>query len=52
VLRGTFGPNGEEVAGSWRRLHSEVLQKFYASPSIITVIKPRRSDRRAWGDEK
>jgi hypothetical protein len=31
VLRGIFGPNREEVAGGWRRLHNEELHNLYAS---------------------
>jgi hypothetical protein len=42
VLRRTFGPKREEVAGAWRRLRNEELLKFYASPHIIRVIKSRR----------
>jgi stalled ribosome alternative rescue factor ArfA len=37
-----FRPKREKVAGSWRRLHNEELHNFYASPSIIRVIKSRR----------
>jgi hypothetical protein len=40
VLR-IFGPEMEEVAGGWRRLHIEVLHNLYASPNIM-VIKSRR----------
>jgi hypothetical protein len=43
VLRRIFGPKREEVAGGWRRLHNEEVHKFYASPSIIRVIKSRMS---------
>jgi hypothetical protein len=42
VLRKIFGPKREEVAGGWRRLHSEELHNLYASPNIIRVIKLRR----------
>jgi hypothetical protein len=42
VLRRTFGPKMEEVAGCWRRLHNEELHNLYASPDIIRVIKSRR----------
>jgi hypothetical protein len=42
VLRRTFGPKREEVAGGWRRLHNEELHNLYASPNIIRVIKSRR----------
>jgi len=39
VLSRILGPKGEEVAGDWRRLHSEELHNFYASPDIVRVIK-------------
>jgi hypothetical protein len=42
VLRRIFGPNREEVAGDWRRLHNEELQNLYVSRSIIREIKSRR----------
>jgi hypothetical protein len=41
MLKRIFGPRKEEVAGCWRRLHSEELHNFYASPNI-RVIKSRR----------
>jgi hypothetical protein len=37
VLRGIFGPKGDEVTGKWRKLHS-----LYSSPDIIRQIKSRR----------
>jgi hypothetical protein len=33
VLRRIFGPKGEDVAGGWRRLHSEELHNLDASPN-------------------
>jgi hypothetical protein len=42
VLRRIFGPKRKEVAGGWRRLHSEELHNLYALPNIIRVIKSRR----------
>jgi hypothetical protein len=42
VLRRIFGPNREEVVGSWRRLHNEELHNSYTSPNINRVIKSRR----------
>jgi hypothetical protein len=39
VRRRIFGYMREEVAGGWRRLHSEELHKLYASSIIIRVIK-------------
>jgi hypothetical protein len=34
-------PKREEVAGSWQRLHNEVLHNLYTSPNIIRMIKSR-----------
>jgi hypothetical protein len=42
VLRAIFGPQREEVAGGWRRLHNEELHNLYASPNIVRVIKSGR----------
>jgi hypothetical protein len=42
VLRGIFGPKGDEVIGGWRKLHNEELPNMYSSPSIIRMIKSRR----------
>jgi hypothetical protein len=42
VLRRTFGPKGEEVAGGWRKLHNEKLHHLYTTPNISRVIKWRR----------
>jgi hypothetical protein len=35
VLRRIFGPEREEVAGGWRRLHNEEFHNLFASPNII-----------------
>jgi hypothetical protein len=42
VLRRIFGPKRDEVTGDWRKLHNEVLHRFYSSPSIIRMIRSRR----------
>jgi hypothetical protein len=47
VLRRMFGPNKDGVTGGWRKLHNEELHNLYSSPSIIRVIKSRRT-RSAW----
>jgi hypothetical protein len=39
VLRRIFGPKEDEVAGEWRKLHSEELHILYSSPNIIRQIK-------------
>jgi hypothetical protein len=39
ALKRICGPKTEEVAGGWRRLHSEELHNLYTSPNIIGVIK-------------
>jgi hypothetical protein len=41
LLRGTFGPKGDEVTGRWRKLHNKALCDFYSSPSIIRMITSR-----------
>jgi hypothetical protein len=41
VLR-IFGPKRDDMTGGWRKLHKEELHNFYASPSIISMIKSRR----------
>jgi hypothetical protein len=47
VLRRIFGPKRDEVTGEWRKLHNEELRELYSSPSIIRIIKSRRTrDRR------
>jgi hypothetical protein len=46
VLRRIFGPKRDEVTGGWRRLHNEKLRDLYSSPSIIRIIKSKRT---SWG---
>jgi hypothetical protein len=42
VLRGIFGPKGDEVTGEWKRLHSGELHNLHSSPDIIRQIKSMR----------
>jgi hypothetical protein len=42
VLRGIFGPKGDEVTGEWRRLNTGELHNLYSSPDIIRQNKSRR----------
>jgi hypothetical protein len=44
ALRRIFGRKREEVAGRWRRLHSEELHNLYTTKEVIIVIKSRRMD--------
>jgi hypothetical protein len=41
VLRRIFGPKRNEVAGEWRKLHSEELHNLYSSSDIIRQIRSR-----------
>jgi hypothetical protein len=43
VLRRIFGPKRDEVTGEWRTLHNEELHDLNCSPSIIRIIKSRRT---------
>jgi hypothetical protein len=49
VLRRIFGLEKEDVAGGWRKLHSEELCNFDHSLNIIRVNKSRNM---RWEDEK
>jgi hypothetical protein len=43
VLRRIFGPKRDGVTGGWRKLHNEELHNLYSSPSIIRIIRLRRT---------
>jgi hypothetical protein len=43
VLRRIFGPKRDQVTGDWRKLHNEELHGLYSSPSMIRMIKSRRT---------
>jgi hypothetical protein len=44
VLRGIFGPKGEEATGGERKLHNEELHNLHSSQNIIKVIKITKND--------
>jgi hypothetical protein len=57
VLRRTFGPKREKIAGGWRRLHNEELHKLRTSTNIVRVItlvkmKGVGHQEYTWGFEK
>jgi hypothetical protein len=37
VLRKIFGPEREDVAGGWTRLHNEELHNLYTLPNVIRM---------------
>jgi hypothetical protein len=43
VLRRIFGTKRDEVTGGWRKLHNEELHNLHSSPTIIRLIKSRRT---------
>jgi hypothetical protein len=43
VLRRIFRPSRDEVTGDWRKLHNEELNDLYSPPSIVRVIRSRRT---------
>jgi hypothetical protein len=43
VLKRIFGPNRDGMTGWWRKLHNEEFHNLYSSPSIIRIIKSKRT---------
>jgi hypothetical protein len=43
VLRRIFEPMRCEVKGEWRKVHNEELRDLYSSPSIIRILRSRRT---------
>jgi hypothetical protein len=43
VLRRILGLKRDEVTGEWGKLHNEDLRDLYPLPSIIRIIKSRRT---------
>jgi hypothetical protein len=43
ALRKIFGPERYEVIRGWRKLHNEELHNLHSSPSIIRMIKSKRT---------
>jgi hypothetical protein len=43
VLRKIFGPKSDKVTGGWRKQNNEELHNLHSSPSIIRIIKSRRT---------
>jgi hypothetical protein len=43
VLGRISGPKRDEVTGEWSKLHNEELRDLYSLPSIIRIIKLRRT---------
>jgi len=39
MLRKIFGLDGDEVAGYWRKLHTEKLHDFHLPPHTVTKLK-------------
>jgi hypothetical protein len=40
VLRRIFGPNRDEMAGDWRKLHNEELHSLYSCWRFLNPLKP------------
>jgi hypothetical protein len=41
LLERIFGPQGDEVTGSCRKLHNEELNNLYSSLNIVSMIKSK-----------
>lgn len=44
-MKNVFGPKWDEQTGEWRKLYRKELYEFYTLPSILVVIKSRRTRR-------
>jgi hypothetical protein len=42
VLKKIFGPRRDKIAGGWRKLHNEELNKFYTSANVIRMSNSGR----------
>jgi hypothetical protein len=41
MLRRIFGTKGDEIIGSWKKMHIEELHNLFSQPNIIRMIKSR-----------
>jgi hypothetical protein len=48
VLKRIFKPKRDDMTGEWRKLHNEELCDLCSSPSIIRIIKLRRTRYVSW----
>jgi hypothetical protein len=44
VLRRIFGPKGQKVTRSWRKLHNEEIHNLYDALTIIKMIESGRAE--------
>jgi hypothetical protein len=42
VLKRLFGPKGNEITESCRKLHNKELRDLYSSPNLIVITKSGR----------
>jgi hypothetical protein len=49
-MREIFGPEKDELTGTWRKLHNEELYDLYRSLNIVRVIKSRKVVRMGRGE--
>jgi hypothetical protein len=43
VLMRIFGSKMDKVTAEWRKLHNEELHDLYSSPTVVRVIKSRKT---------
>jgi hypothetical protein len=48
MLRRIFGPERDDGAGGWRRLHNEKFHNLYASLNIVRVMKSKGWEGMGW----
>ena len=42
LMKPTFGPNGADVGGAWRKLHIDEIQYMNSTPNTIGISESKK----------